>query len=1325
MAKRLLQYLRQNLSETERLSFEPISKTEVGELFSKHILLEYAVRNWTTHVQMSSLWQNNALQLDIHSKHDFPSTTLLPLLEWACWTLEQSHLAAITKVDIALRVRKATFSDQHSSVVQTLIVYGSLWQQNSEMVQAADCFFQAFTIGQANSTKFHSVTVICTEIFLTITDRMKFSTRTELAARKETMLRYAIDRYRHHHGKTHDMVIQYYKMLAQLYIDIHEEHKAETIWRELREIMITRFGKGSEEEIGVSESLTIVLKKSDKKTDVIEYEEGIFDSITKLEVWNFRRIELSIKLAMSYEARGDFLKAEELYVILWRRLTDECHHPTQHHSVDIHVYLLDVVIEYVRFLRRCNRSEEASNILLCLWFEYEQYNFESETIFIRLRTVGELMAEVSTLSVAISIFKKCLSWFKSHNIHEHVQSCEILISKTTQEITAMLLKTTKTTSTTTELTIKETFESTLSQSIINTETVSICQTLVSHYMSLEQWSQAIESAKKSLLLIWRSIVVRKGTLALPEDFGNGAVDLAMSLAECHRHLHHFHEAQELYVRIYRSCRNSCRVDDDRLGRSFISLINFYQEHRYWHKVIELYKEMLGAYRSKLGASNHLTIRTLYTLGSLSAEHGLGEAHTYYEEIITILNQDSHTCHADALDAMTYMSGYHYEAAHWHKLQAICKILWTAWRFHYHSHKKFTEGVVETLYFRYTYVLEHHAHCELSVLRSLAMEYRDTCHKVFGAQAMITVKAMMELAQICMRSEKYIHEAITVYEEVLKQTKTSSKTIVSTTTITVIQKHLTEAYMSVCSHDSVSTTTVDRAITMVTERYEYLRLTYGWAHSETLASLHEVLLLYRKSKKSEHTAAMASILLEAATQVILNEKHSQILHEAGGTIGRMFGDCGLNDFAREVIHELRFQVIMGKASEHNKHGVKLGKSPGRLVFIFLATVEQVVGGAMSLNYSEVMADYLTESILYESFNRSLGLSPAIIVGYAARLRAFLSSRGRHSQRELIERQSYDSFVEKYALNARSKEIGMLFYISLLVQIGDTIRDIHIGSVASQSSVVEVRRLLGLGQMHKAYEIAECAFAFIESQHSYQELQNVPAGFKLSALLALRGVEQSTISKAEPKIREQMLELSRRIIRGVLQACKDSQIDFVRLQLGELNELIGLLGEQQNYADLEVSTSLSPPIFSPCTLPSPPRRFLETLRFSNPNNPNSGSLNSFGSPAKSKRNGKPTPSSPSGAASSKRATSTPPKGGAPKRSVSVKTYATTCAAPGAPWIPKPSRCPISYPNYTRTWGTTVKRRTCMRTSCVLSSREMTGMIGPSIRWTPKRRCGKWSC
>ena len=1169
MLKRLLAYCNFSLSRTGDVSLSLVAKPEVAGTFSTRALLEYAVHNWILHFRSSTMYHSpEAYQLDDDLKAIFPSTTQLSLLEWACWDYEPSSVEAIKTIDLAFRIRKAVFSEQHLSVLQTLIACGNLWRKANKTMEAADCFYRASLVGQQVLNRFHSVTAACTTNFISITERMTMTSRTELVTRKERMLIYIIELHKSQHGKTHDLVIQYYKLLAQLYVDIREENKAESTWRELREIVVTRFGKGSQEEITISENLTIVLKEGDKKTDIVEYEHGIFDIITELEVWDARRIKLTIELALSYEKRDEFLLAEELFVYLWRRLTEESHQ-SHHHGVKIHILLLDIVIEYAHFLRRRHQCAEASNVLICIWTEYEDYEFESEVLFLRLKAVGELMRTVSLLSVAVAIFKKCVSWFKSRGMHEHKTSCEVLVTETVKEISKITTKKSASTVTTTEtILLKETFESTLSRTTVTIETLSVCQSLISHYMRLEQWPEAIEATRSSLLLIWKSVISGGGTIALPKDFGTGAIDIAISLAVCHHRSGHFHEAEEIYVRIYRACRSSCRIDDERLIKACKALVQFYEEHHHWHQIIELYKELLVEHRSYLGAKSPVTVHTLYTLGSLCADHGRTDAHEYYLEIISVLNHGSHLCHPDALEAMMFVCRYHYEAGHWHRLQAVCKVLWETWKGHHSGHEKFTTDIVETLYFRYRYVLEHQSHTELSVLRHLAIEYRNTCIKVFGATAAITIKASLELAQISLQSEKHLHEAISIYDEILAQTRTTKTTSLSSTTVTIIRQRLTEAYIRVCSHDSVSTTTIGSAIRVVTERYEYLRLTYGWAHAETLVSLHEVLRLHLRSKKQESSSLVIRMLLEATVQIIITEKDSQALHDAGRTIGQIYVGCGMSSVALETIQELRLHIITGRASEHNKHGLKVDKSVGTTSFIFLIALEQVVRGVLSVSYAQAMADYLTESVLYESYNRSLGGSAITIISHTARLRAFLLCHERHSQRQMLEKQSYDIFVKKWAINARSQEIGHLFYTSLLVQIGDTIREVQIDHIACLASFTEVRGLLESGQAQKAYEVAECAFDFIERQRSYHDLHNIPTGLKLATLLACRDLEDSIVAQIDHKLRENMLELSRKVIRGVLRACTDSNIDFVRLKLHELSELVGLLGEQRNHADLDV-------------------------------------------------------------------------------------------------------------------------------------------------------------
>ncbi|KAL8811714.1 MAG: hypothetical protein Q9200_001577 [Gallowayella weberi] len=1171
---RLLAYCHLNLDKSSDPTFEMLEQSEKDGLFASYGLLEYATVHWLDHFRRSSFQQENgSLQLTSDFKAVFPGSVRLALLEWSCWGTAGTTHETIQAYKDALRIRQEVLTQKHRAVLQGLIVCGSGHKDKNQTTEAGSCFYRASKISQSLLRKYDIFTVTCTTAFLAVIEGFSLSSRTDLATWKEEQLIYIIETYKHQHGKTHDLVIRYYKQLAQFYTDVHEDHQAERIWKEVRELMITRFGKGSKEETDISEHLTIILKRGDKKTDIVEYEQGIFDIVTELEVWDKRRIRMTLELARSYEKRQEVLMAEELFVMLWRRLTDQCHHPHHHHGIEIHIHTIDVATEYVRFLRRCHRDEEAANVLICVWSEYEEYDFESETLFLKLRFLGQLMREISLLSVAMSVFKKCWMWFKSHGESEHTKSCETAISETLVEIITSVSSTTTTTTTqttrtSTDTVVLEIFESTLSRTSVTSETIHICRNLISYYIKLERWSEAIDITKRSLLVIWKSIVTGGGTIALPQDYGTEAMEIATYLAICYQRSQHFHEAENIYVRLYHACRNSCRLDDERLTKAYNALIKFYKEHQKWQKVVEIYQAMLADCRTHLGPKHRLTIQTLYVLGSFCTEHGHGNGYDYYDQIIKIFDHGGHICQPDSLEAMKWMCRWHYEAGHWHKLRSVCRTLWDTWRHRHAGHESFTSDFVEVLYFRYRYVLEHHVHVEYSLLRGLITEYRDACAKAFGSSDAITIRAMVELADFSMSSEKYVLEAIALYEEILTHIERTSRTTtvttaVTTTTITKVQKRLIQAYVQVCSHESVSSQIIERAVKAMLHRYESLRTTLGWAHVETLSVLREVIHLQMKLKKQEIVTRM---LLEATVKIISEEKRSKSLHEAGKIMAQIYKSCAMSSYAQEMIHELRLHIITGHATSPNKFDIKLGKTVGRVSFVFLVTLEQILKENLSISYAEVMADYITESILYESYTHSFKASPTTLLGHTAHLHAFLSRHKRQSQIERIEEESFQVFGKSWSLVAQP-HIRKLFYVALLEQIGEDIRDINAGDIACRSSITKVLTLLKQDRVQDAYAVAHCAFHFIKEQRSYHRFENVQYGFKLSELMVFLGPVKTVKVTVDAKLAQSMRHLSQEIIREVLKCCKESKIDFVRLPLADLNELIALLGEQQNYADLE--------------------------------------------------------------------------------------------------------------------------------------------------------------
>ena len=213
MLKRLLAYCSFNLSRTGDVTMDLVARSHIESMFSKHALLEYAIRHWTFHFRSSTMCQHaDTVAIDEDFKAIFPSTTMFSTLEWTCWNNQTSRFEAMKMMDFSLRVRKATFTEHHVSVLQSLIGWGAIWRETTETTESADCFYHASLIAQQVLSKFHKITAACTNTFLTITEKFTYTSRTELVNRREKMLIYIIDAYKDQYGKNHDLVIQYSKV---------------------------------------------------------------------------------------------------------------------------------------------------------------------------------------------------------------------------------------------------------------------------------------------------------------------------------------------------------------------------------------------------------------------------------------------------------------------------------------------------------------------------------------------------------------------------------------------------------------------------------------------------------------------------------------------------------------------------------------------------------------------------------------------------------------------------------------------------------------------------------------------------------------------------------------------------------------------------------------------------------------------------------------------------------------------------------------------------------------------------------------------------------
>jgi tetratricopeptide (TPR) repeat protein len=658
LTKRMLFYAKYRLSVSYEPSFDGLSSTVVEDTFRSHYLMEYVVRNWIGHFRSSTLCgATGELILSSEFKDIFPDSTFFAMIEWSCWQSQTSVIKAMEFHDLALSIRTACFGEKHRSVMQTLIIMGSFHRTRSDLIKASEFFYRASCIGQAVLYKFTTVVVVCTNSFLTCTETITITKRTEIVTYREEMIRFMIEICKCKHGASSDHVIRWYELLAKLYIDIKEEHRATIVYKELYEIIVMRFGKGSDRARGISETLggmTVVLKGGKSEEEIVEYEEWIFETSEEMEVTDELRISIILRLCKTYEAHGKWFLAEKLYINLWRRISEICRIKA---SIELHLVKINIALEYVRFLQRIERIEEASNILICLWAEYEHHSFESETIIIRIKEIGTLFRAFGLLSVAVSVFAKVWGWFKSKGktTQEEAVSTTALITEVIEEITETTTTTKTTTTTTTAVTetvVKEIFETTYTRcknSKVDIHLFKTCMALINLYSKQEKWSECEVIIKRSLELTWKAVLTVDTKIALSGSFIQECILVATQLAFCYHRQRYFEKAEEIYLRIYRACLVSFSIEDIRVTEASLVLIRFYEEYHRHDKVIEIYIELLHGYRKHLGASHKLTIKALYALGSICIMLGRKEAYEYYVEIVTTLNKGGH-CHHDAFEA---------------------------------------------------------------------------------------------------------------------------------------------------------------------------------------------------------------------------------------------------------------------------------------------------------------------------------------------------------------------------------------------------------------------------------------------------------------------------------------------------------------------------------------------------------------------------------------------------------------------------------------------------------------------------------------------------
>ena len=742
---RCLKYVDTHVTSSGECSVDELESSKIQILFQKNHLLEYTSRYWTKHFGASLFYrQNGKHEVTEDFRHSFSGSVLLAQIERSCWGAQYSVTDALEMHKLALSIRRI-INDTHESVLQCTLTIASSYKSINQTVEASSFYYQATKLSRKILGDFHTITTVCAENYLTCTQDIVFTKRTDITTCKEEIIKVLITAHEHHHST--ENVIRFKKLLANLYVEIQEITLANKVYRESYDICVAHFGAFHPETIKISHDLTLVLQRGSRHEDVLVYVRNWWEESERtMEIYDLRRLNITVRLCEIYESNRDFIQAETLLTQFWRKISIACH---SRRSVELLERKIEVALCYVRFLRRVSRYEEACAILRGLWIEHRLEEIHSESLIVWIQRIAKELNELRILDVAIQAYSYVWNFYKRIHKQFCAEAVEvgIILAKISIEIRTDETFTEETTYIEEEI-LQEIYESTITTITTTTVTethVKTIESLSAFYAQTSRWSQTVKLCLESLKKLWPGICHHgkpHGKPSLPKKFASETVEIAIRLATSYLHEHQVEKAEETLVYIFHATKSHLRIQDILVTKTAEKLVLFYEERNRPDRVIDVLGLLLEGYTRGLGKSHSLTLKVLYRLGGLCVKHGKKkEAEHYYLEIYTNLNKDSDVCHHGAIEAALALTKIYYSEKRWERSEKIYNCLWQT-VLTCTKQYEFTTELVEEIYQKYYYVLEVHVKASYTVLRQATIEFREVCIHVYGDQAEITLKAKL-------------------------------------------------------------------------------------------------------------------------------------------------------------------------------------------------------------------------------------------------------------------------------------------------------------------------------------------------------------------------------------------------------------------------------------------------------------------------------------------------------------------------------------------------------------------------------------------------------
>ncbi|KAF2874331.1 hypothetical protein BDV95DRAFT_604517 [Massariosphaeria phaeospora] len=1131
---------------------------DMAASFSQHDLFEYAARYWVLHFRSSSLYDktSNKFTLSADFKLSFSNAVRFALFEGSCIARQYIASEAEQFQNLAYNIRKTLFGEHSAAVLQSLILELRIGRKFKDVHVLSEYSYEAWKI----SRHICSTTVVqaLAEGFIEYSATLKISEHTEFCDKKVEILRFLVEVYQHGHHASKE--IRYLRILAELYIEIGEVQKAVVIYRQLYKLRLQVYGYLHEETHSLFGLLITYLKQLSLYEEclelTLEYHEYLEQTLV---ITDERRIQSTLTIVQIYEERKEFFKAEEVLVRYWKSVS------TSKTTTRITELKIDFALKYSEFLYRYSRKEESEVILRGLWTEIQSYSYEARfesTMIKRVEKIASYFSRLEIFTMSRSIYQSLYEHYERHEQRTSTE-CITIVRSLAETITKSISysKTVSSSSSTTsthsvtivskeEKTLIEIFESSMESTEISSTTISICQALCSSYMHEERYEEACEIYRRVISKVWASIESTSVSIditEITEYLTEEIFELAISLAICHFKMLHIEIAETIYFNLFRALICTRRIENKHFLLAKIKLIiSFFKEIYKYERVIEIYRELFVWMPICFGKTDSATITILIEFARICFRMRLyteaASACFYIYSCFRI----AHGClHIHGFEAAYLLLQIYEIQCKWDLAYEVCGYLWRTF-VRFGAEYKLDVTIIERIYKKYVFILEHKEMVEYSVLLQVSREYYESCVKYYKYHHEVTIKATLEYASICERREEYHETSVSLYQQVIKYCK-ETKSEFSKKTLYTCNTRIAKMYAS-------STKEITKAVEIYREQFEMCKKTERTS-TETITALSSLVSTYKKQSTTESITTATQTLNSSVLEIFQHESRSEKLIESARSIAKIYKECSFTEQATTLIQEMRTKIV-----EEVRTSITSSTKVEQKSYVFLASFQEAISESSS--FTSVFAELRSEILMYESYFKATKTQSDYrsVIKSGCGLYFHLEKKTeRRSEFVKIEKELTEYFFKYLDFSRTVKDSVMQLFFRLYLQ---EVNKTHYEHTVVKHASGTVLKFTKTAKFAEAYDLVLLIDRFIHKHGGFDSEFYIRTGFDLAKYLVGVGTKRCS----DEKLYSAMLDLSRAMLQDALQGLDKIDIELYELQQ-LLTDLITTLSEQKKYEDLE--------------------------------------------------------------------------------------------------------------------------------------------------------------